>query len=261
MAELFDEVFNPSRVYNTLFFNVKPVLRYKTIEELKQEKPTLYERWVNLSKSRYDDRYPDDTKAQTIYEKHAIYYPEFGRIVAITYATLYVDEGKVKRYMKKIVNDDEFVVLATFIDELHQISSDGAHSNPQSFPTLCGHNIVGHDIPHLIKKFVLYRNRFENNKQIPLILKKSLTSKPWESNIIDTLNLWKFNGYEKTPLMLIADFLDLKKVVDLESLDEVSRKYWELVETEPEKALEYVSMQSATQTNFVIQIMNELRQL
>jgi hypothetical protein len=261
MAELFDEVFNPSRVYNTLFFNVKPVLRYKTIEELKQEKPTLHERWEYLTKSRYNDRYPNDTKAQTIYEKHAVYYPEFSRIVAITYATLYVDEGKVKRYMKKIVNDNEFIVLATFIDELHQISSDGAHSNPQSFPTLCGHNIIGHDIPHLIKKFVLYRNRFENNKQIPLILKKALTTKPWESGIIDTLNVWKFNGYEKTPLMLIAEFLDLKKVVDLESLDEMSRKYWELVETEPEKALEYVSLQSATQTNFVIQIMNELRQL
>ena len=82
-----------------------------------------------------------------------------------------------------------------------------------------------------------------------------------KSVVIDTLNVWKFNGYEKTPLMLIADFLDLKKVVDLKPLDEVSKKYWELVETEPDKALEYVSLQSATQTNFVIQIMNELRQL
>lgn len=261
MAELFEEVFNPAKVYNTLFFNVKPVLRYKTIEELQEEKPSLYERWVNLAKKRYDDKYPEDTKAQTVYEKHAVYYPEFTRIVAITYATLYVEEGKVKRYMKKIVNDNEFIVLQTFMDELHQISSDGAHSKPQTFPILCGHNIMGHDIPHLIKKFILYRKQFQDNKQIPLILKRTLNMKPWESGVIDTLNVWKFNGYEKTPLMLIAEFLDLKKVVDLKPLDEVSREYWKLVETEPDKALEYVSLQSATQTNFVIQIMNELRQL
>jgi hypothetical protein len=261
MAELFDDVFNPSKVYNTLFFNVKPVLRYETLEDLEKEKPSLFERWKYLAKTRYDNKYVEDIKAQTVYEKHAIYYPEFSRIVAITYATLYVEDGKVKRYMKKIVNDNEFMVLATFMDELHQISSDGAHSNPQAFPILCGHNIVGHDIPHLMKKFVMYRNEFEHNKQIPLILKKSLTIKPWESGVIDTLNIWKFNGYEKTPLMLIAEFLDLKKVVDLKPLDEVSREYWELVKTDPQKALDYVSLQSATQTNFVIQIMNELRQL
>ena len=261
MAELFDDVFNPTGVYNTLFFNVKPVLRYETLEELEKEKPSLFERWKYLAKTRYDKKYPEDTKAQTVYEKHAVFFPEFSRIVAITYATLYVEEGKVKRYMKKIVNDNEFIVLATFIDELHQISSDGAHSNPQTFPTLCGHNIVGHDIPHLMKKFIMYRNEFEHNKQIPLILKRSLTIKPWESGVVDTLDVWKFNGYEKTPLMLIAEFLDLKKVVDLKPLDEVSKEYWKLMKTDAKKAMEYVSLQSATQTNFVIQIMNELRQL
>jgi len=42
----------------------------------------------------------------------------------------------------------------------------------------------------------------------------------------------------------------------------VSKNYWELIENgEPEDALEYVSLQSATQTNLVIQLVNELRQL
>ena len=86
--------------------------------------------------------------------------------------------------------------------------------------------------------------------------------KPWESGVIDTFNVWKFGGYEKTSLMLIADYMGLKKVVDLKPLNEVSLEYWKLInENESEKALDYVSYQSATQTNFVIQIMNELRQL
>jgi len=62
-------------------------------------------------------------------------------------------------------------------------------------------------------------------------------------------------------LMLIADYLGLKKTVDLEPLPDVSRQYWEMVKTEPEKALDFVGLQSANQTNVVIQLMNELRQL
>jgi hypothetical protein len=63
------------------------------------------------------------------------------------------------------------------------------------------------------------------------------------------------------PLMLISDFLGLKKTVDLLPLDEVSKQYWEMVGTDEEKALEFISLQSATQTNLVIQLMNRLRQL
>jgi len=49
--------------------------------------------------------------------------------------------------------------------------------------------------------------------------------------------------------------------VDLLSLDEVSKTYWELAKTDTEKALEFISLQSATQTNLVIQLMNILRVL
>ena len=274
MGQLFDDVFEKSGIYNTLFFNVKPVLKYRTVEILEKENPSLYERWKYLSKSKYKfdldvihavaGPMTDETSehGEKIYQEHAPYYAEFTKVIAITYAKVYVENGTLKRNLKKIANEDEFVVLSTFIDELHRVSRDGAHSTPQFFETLCGHNIISHDIPVLMKKFVEYREKFEDNKQIPLILKKTLSAKPWESGVIDTSEVWKFNGYERTPLMLIADYLGLKKSVDLNSLDEVSRKYWELMEdNKPDEALEYVSLQSATQTNLVIQLVNELRQL
>jgi len=263
MAQLFDDVFNPSGIYNTLFFNVKSVLIFPTIEKLEKENPAMYSRWLYLSRTKYNYKFPHDTKEQMVYETKAPYHPEFTKIVAITYATLYVVDGTLKRYMKKIVNDDEFIVLATFMDELYNLSTDGAHSTPQQFPVLCGHNILGHDIPLLVKKFVFYRDKFEINKQIPLILKRSLSIKPWESGVIDTVNVWKFNGYDNVPLMLICDYLGLKKTVDLLPHDEVSQLYWNLIDAEGnnEKALEFISLQSATQTNLVIQLMNEMRQL
>jgi hypothetical protein len=261
MAQLFDDVFNKASIYDMLFFNVKSVLIHPTLEKLEADNEPMFERWQYLAKTKYNAEVINEKYCQQIYEKNAPYYSEFSKIIAITYATLYVEKGVLKRYMKKIVNDDEFIVLVTFMDELHQLSSDGVKSTPKHFPILCGHNILSHDIPLLIKKFVSYRNKFETNKSIPYILKNSLNIKPWESGIIDTVNVWKFNGYDVMPLMLISDFLGLKRTVDLLPLDVVSKEYWDIVNTDTEKALEFVSLQSATQTNLVIQLMNELRQL
>jgi len=268
MAQLFDDVFHPERIHETLFFNLKSVLIYPNLEELEANDKPLFERWNYLAKTKYDfDLQTIHINAELfklgndIYKKNAAYYAEFTKIIAITYATVYIEDGTLKRYMKKIVNEDEYIVLATFMDELYRISSDGTKSSPQFFPILCGHNIISHDIPHLVKKFIFYRNKFGLDKKIPLILKRSLGIKPWESGVIDVVNVWKFNGYDNMPLMLISDYLELKKTVDLLSLDEVSKTYWELAKTDTEKALEFISLQSATQTNLVIQLMNILRVL
>lgn len=260
MAQLFNDVFNAQSIYEMLFFNIKSVLIYPTFEKLETENKIMFEHWQCLAKTKYSDDiiYKKHTN-QKIYEQHAPYYPEFSRIIAITYATVYVENGTLKRYMKKIVNEDEYIVLTTFLEELYQLSSNATKSTPQFFPILCGHNIISYDIPHLVKKIIQNKDRFE--KGVPLILKRSLGIKPWESGIIDTVNVWKFNSNDNMSLMLVSDFLGLKKTVDLLPLDEVSKQYWEIVNKDNEKALEFVSLQSATQTNLVIQLMNGLRQL
>lgn len=258
MAELFSEVFNPQMIHEMLFMNVKSVLTYPTIGELLEKEPEMGKRWESLAATKYNLK--SEAAEQIIYEENAVLYPEFSRIVAISYARVYIEDGTLKRQMKRIANDDEKVVLATFMDELHQLSSDGVKSNPQYFPTLCGHNISKNDIPLLMKRYIYHRDKLE--KQIPFMLKRTLSIKPWESGVIDTIDVWKFNGYGNVPLMLISDFIGLKKTVDLVSPAEVSRKYWELVSNEDnEKAIDFVSLQSATQTNLAIQLMNTLRTL
>lgn len=281
--ELFDEVFNPGSIYDMLFFNVKSVLIHPTLEELQKENPTLYDRWKYLSKSKYNldmDTYHgtagamlDETSkyAQISYEEKAIFYPEFSKILAITYGTVRSENGLPKRYLKKIANEDEFLTIATFMDILYGISSEAIQSSPPYFPVLCGHNIMSYDIPLLIKRFMIHKERFralrnqnnpnELNNLLPLILKKVLSAKPWEGKVVDTVNVWKFNGNDYTPLMLIADYLGLKKTVDVEPLPDVSEKYWSMVAEKPQEALEFVALQSATQTNLVIQLLILLREL
>jgi hypothetical protein len=269
--QLFDEVFNKSAIYEMFFFNVKGVLIYQTLTELEKENKSMFDRWKYISKTKHGfdmntghytaGAMRDETPeyAQKIYEENAVHYPEFSKIVAITFATVYYENDKLKRFFKQIVDNDESIVLKTFFDVLHQLSSDGAKSTPQQFPILCGHNIIGYDIPFLIKRFIVNKDKFEVNKQLPYILKRVLNIKPWESGVIDTVNVWKFNGFEYTPLMLISDFMGLKRTTDLLTHEDLSKYYWKNISINPEETLKLISLQSATQTNLVIQLMNELR--
>ena len=270
---LFDDVFNPQSIFDMLFFNIKSVLIYPTLKELEAKNPKMYERWKYLSKVKHNcdlDVYHgtagamlDETPqfSQRIYEDNAINYPEFSRILAITYATAYSESGELKRQLKKIANEDEAIVIEQFMYLLDERSKEESKSSPQVFSILCGHNIISHDIPLLMKRYMFHRKEFQTVKHLPYLLKRAFNIKPWESGIIDTVNVWKFNGFDYSPLMLVADFIGLKKTVDLLPNDELSKYYWENVGEKPNETLEFVSLQSATQTNLVIQLMNELRQI
>ncbi|MFW6243049.1 MAG: hypothetical protein ACOC2W_02725, partial [bacterium] len=61
-------------------------------------------------------------------------------------------------------------------------------------------------------------------------------------------------------LMQISDYLGLKKTVDLMRLPELS-KYFNESDEDIEDILKTVALQSATQTNLTIQLVNELRHL
>lgn len=258
---LYDDVFYPQSLYESLFFSIKSVLIYPTLKELEAENKQLYERWMHLSQNKYNVTINEKNRWQEIYEKNAPYYPEFSRIIAITFGDVSVDgNGKPIRNLKRIANNDEVIVISAFMNELYRLSSEAMKSTPQYFPALCGYNIISYDIPLLIKRFLIHHKSLENSK-LPLILKRSLSIKPWESGLIDVINVWKFNGYDAMTLMLIADYLGLKYSVELLTLPELSKYYWGNINDEPEKTLEFISLQSATQANLVIQVMNTLRQL
>jgi hypothetical protein len=265
--QLFEDVFNKGVIHEILFVNTKAVLIFPTVKELEVGNKPLFDRWNYILKTKYENNIPVeqmvdmDAYSQKKYQDNAPYLPEYTRIIAITIGNVYAEDGKLKRHIQKFVNEDEYHVLAQFMDILYHLSSEGTKSSPNYFPILCGHNIISYDIPMLIKRFLIHRDKFENNKELPLMLKRALNIKPWESGIIDTVNVWKFNGFDTTSLMLISDFLELKKTVDLMSMPELSKYYWNNVKEKPSETLEFISLQSATQTNLVVQFMNILRQL
>ena len=99
----FNEIFNPASIYEMFFINVKAVLIYPTLDELQEKNEVMYDRWKEIAKTKYSDVNVSKEYSQRMYEDKGLYYPEYCRIVAITYATLYNENGNVKRYKKTTV--------------------------------------------------------------------------------------------------------------------------------------------------------------
>ncbi len=262
--EIFKSVFNKITIYQTLFFSIKGVLTYPTLEELKTNNDALYKCWLEIVNRKYSQTILNlmhDRNMDTIYKTDAPYYPEFTKIISITYGKFEIDktDGISKPKIKTLCNDDEYVIIATFMDELHRLF-DGEFKSEQ-FLALGGHNVINYDIPFLLKRYLKHIDSFDN-KLLPTIIKDDLGSKPWESMVIDLVNVWKFNGYgENTSLELIAESLGLKRTVNILSADELSGYYWENVEINKGKTLNYIASQSRNHVNLTIGLMNKLRQL
>lgn len=265
--EVFDIVFNRSSIYDTLFFNIQAVTQYRDYKEMEEANPQMASEWRKIASSKYKTNLASDDTILESYGSRAVLYPEFTKIVAITYATVEFKGGELTRHIRKIVDENEYEIVRKFRNYLLQRSSDAIQSKPPLFPTLCGYNIINNDLPLLMKRMMFHRKKIHGETEsdlIPLILKKYLRDKPWDSNIVDLHNLWRFNGMVPLPLSSINYFLDLKtNVNDILPPNEISSHYWGMIlnGSDSKEAMEEIALQSANVTNLSIQIFNELRQM
>ena len=101
------------------------------------------------------------------------------------------------------------------------------------------------------------------NKTVPVILKNHLLStKPWESFVIDSRSLWKFNGMTASnefTQLLYTDLMSLKKTVDVQSPAEISKNYWLSADTT--NRIEKLTYQSMNKVNLTLQLIKALREI
>lgn len=247
---VYDKVFNSDVIYNTIFMNVKAVTKYPSLDDLKNSNEVEYDNWVRYSSSKYEGIDPNLT-----YGKHACYEPEFSKIVGITYGDVTFEDNELKRNIKKLVNDDEFELISEFFNILDGYFTDGYNSSPKITHDLCGHNLMGYDIPFLMKRYLM----LVNNKQeisIPPLIKLAISSKPWESNVIDTMDVNKFGSYKNVSMRVLADSFGLKKNVKLLDNDELSLSYWK-----DRNFITEILTQSLNITNLTIQYLNVIRHI
>lgn len=176
--------------------------------------------------------------AVSLYEQRAAIFAEFGRVVVISVAFLYLRDGQWHLRRKSFVEESERDLLHAF----SLLLNESADRFPGSF-YLCGHNIKEFDVPYLCRRMII------NRLPLPGLLDMS-GKKPWETALLDTMEMWKFGDFKNfTSLALLAHILGVPGPKEDISGADVGRVYWK------EKDLQRIAMYCERDVTTVAQIL------
>ena len=151
----------------------------------------LEEKWQELWEEKTARILPDGITPAEFYPQRAGVMAEFSKIVCISIG-YFIREQHLKIRVKSFYGDDEKKILDDFLQTVSKIES---FNNNWCF---AGHNIKEFDIPFICRRLLV------NNMLIPPYLDFQ-NMKPWETNIVDTFQYWRFGDYKNfTSLKLLA---------------------------------------------------------
>lgn len=160
---------------------------------------SLDSHWQSLFCDKISKTVPEGETPEESYRKRAGILAEFGRIICISTAFFYEDEkGNCRLKLKSIYGDDEVEILKIFTSLCEKMRS----INPAF--QFAGHNIREFDIPFIGRRILI------NQMELPSSLRIQ-DKKPWELNMFDTLNWWKFGDHKNyISLDLLANVLGIQ---------------------------------------------------
>jgi len=140
-------------------------------------------------------------------------YAEFGKIICIVAGFFEKDTFQLRSFS----GDDEKQVLIDFSVFLEKFILHRKSTTKQ----LCAHNGKEFDYPYIARRMLITK------VPIPAILDNA-GKKPWEVNLIDTLELWKFGDYKAfTSLNLLAYIFGLPSPKQELDGSKVGSTYWQ----------------------------------
>jgi len=149
----------------------------------------------------------------TFFNKSGVY-AEFAKIICIGLGYFVKVKNEWQYRVKTITHHDEKKVLEEFCSIVHSFFNTKSKN-------FAGHNIREFDIPFLCRRCLI------NILELPVALKKLQSIKPWENNLIDTLQLWKFGDYKHyISLDLLANILTIDSPKDDIDGSRVAEVYW-----------------------------------
>jgi len=175
-----------------LVLDIETVPQFVSFEEL----PEL---WKVLWSDKISKTMPENFSAAEMYEQRAGIQAEFGKIICISTGYFYTDKGgRLCFRLKSYAGNDEQKLLTEFISAVDKFN--------KTTPAMhfAGHNIKEFDIPYISRRILI------NGLTLPSFLQLS-GKKPWETNLVDTMQLWKFGDYKNyTSLNLLANCLGIQ---------------------------------------------------
>ena len=220
---------------NLLLIDIETVSEYATFNELNED-------WKHLWEEKVQRSLPEDTTAAQFYPMRAGVMAEFSKVVCISIGHFKREGKAVLLRLKSFYGDDEKILLQDFIAALQKME---ANNNKWSFT---GHNIKEFDIPFICRRLLI------NGLSIPPFLDFQ-NMKPWETNMIDTFQYWRFGDYKHyTSLKLLAAALNIPSPKDDIDGSMVGDVYWK--EKNLERIVTYCQKDVVTTGNIILRFKN-----
>lgn len=190
---------------NILILDIETVPQYASFDDL----PHI---WKDLWTHKVRNLIKDDITAGDLYNRAGIY-AEFGKIACISVGIFAGDNRDTTLRLKSFYGEDEKMLLNEFCDTLSKGYNKEEHS-------LCAHNGREFDFPYLSRRCVI------NNVCMPGLLNNA-GKKPWEIQLLDTMDMWKFGDYKNfTSLNLLAAVFGIISPKDDIDGSQVWSTYW-----------------------------------
>ena len=203
---------------------------------------SLNEDWKQLWEEKVIRTLPEKVSIEEYYPQRAGVMAEFAKVVCISIGYFKKETNGSQLRIKSIYGDDEKVLLQSFIQTVNQLE---ATNNKWSFT---GHNIKEFDIPFLCRRLLV------NNLPIPTYLDFQ-NMKPWETNMIDTFQYWRFGDYKNfTSLKLLAASLGVPSPKDDIDGSMVGDVYWK--EKDLKRIAIYCQKDVVTVANIILRFKN-----
>ncbi|PPK99741.1 3'-5' exonuclease [Parapedobacter indicus] len=151
----------------------------------------------------------EEESAADVYPNAGLH-AEFGKIICLSAGVFHYRGGQTGFRIKSFAHSDEKELLTAFAAVLQ--------AQPPNL-ILCAHNGRNFDFPFICRRMLI------NGLSIPAQLDIS-GKKPWETNYLDTMELWRFGDFRSyTSLNLMAAVLDIPTPKDDISGEDVYRVY------------------------------------
>ena len=165
-----------------MFIDIETVPQTADFGELPSEMQHLWEDKFVLLQRKTPEKYGTETSAAEGYATNAGIYAEFGRIVCISVGFIYYKDETMHFRTKSFADKEEKKLLSEFCELINKFFTSPNHN-------FCGHNIKEFDIPYICRRMLIHRIPLPNALQLN-------GKKPWEVNLLDTLDFWKFGDYK-----------------------------------------------------------------
>lgn len=194
--------------------------------------------WKKLWEEKVQHSLPEHLTADDYYPQRAGVMAEFAKVICISMAYFKKEGSGHQLRVKSFYGHDEKEVLQNFIKTVNQLE---AIHNKWSFT---GHNIKEFDIPFLCRRLLI------NGLYIPEFLNFQ-NMKPWETNMIDTFQYWRFGDYKNfTSLKLLAAAMNVPSPKDDIDGSMVGAVYWQ--QNNLERIMIYCQKDVVTVANIIL---------